>query len=275
MAGNRVRYTDGRGNAFVSTYNTWNLLESQIEPSTTAYPNLDDRKFTLTYDANGRVVTRTSPGNVAVTNSYNSMGYLSGQTGTGAEAATTSRSFGYDLAGRMTSASAPGGMDTFGYDDRGLLLSTAGPSGASSFAYNGDALMTSRTDAAGTSSYGYDTAGRLSTIADPSTGSQVAYTYNTLNQLSKVTYGGANVRWFGYDGRHRLTSDALKTSGGTRGHMFDNGNKRTAQAVVEQLMRRNNVISGPTSAELRGVIDSVGKGKLSSVRDISRALRGY
>ncbi|MDT5024223.1 MAG: hypothetical protein QOE61_649, partial [Micromonosporaceae bacterium] len=59
------------------------------------------------------------------------------------------------------------------------------------------------------------------------------------------------------------------------GHMFDNGNKRTSQAVVEQLMQRNNVISGPTSAELRGLIDSVGKGKLSSVEDISRALRGY
>lgn len=59
------------------------------------------------------------------------------------------------------------------------------------------------------------------------------------------------------------------------GHMFDNGNKRTAQAVVEQLMQRNNVISGPTSAELRGVIDRVGKGQLSSVEDISAALRGY
>ncbi|WP_213457195.1 polymorphic toxin-type HINT domain-containing protein [Rhizomonospora bruguierae] len=59
------------------------------------------------------------------------------------------------------------------------------------------------------------------------------------------------------------------------GHMFDNGNKRTAQAVVEQLMQRNRVISGPTSTELRGVIDKVGKGQLTSVDDISAALRGY
>jgi len=49
----------------------------------------------------------------------------------------------------------------------------------------------------------------------------------------------------------------------------------TAEAVVERLMERNNVVSGPTSADLRGVIDQVGKGQLSSVEDISAALRGY
>ncbi|WP_306324599.1 ricin-type beta-trefoil lectin domain protein [Streptomyces venezuelae] len=59
------------------------------------------------------------------------------------------------------------------------------------------------------------------------------------------------------------------------GHMFNNGNKRTAQAVVEQLMQRNNVTSGPTSADLRSVIDRVGKGQLHDVSDISAALRGY
>lgn len=59
------------------------------------------------------------------------------------------------------------------------------------------------------------------------------------------------------------------------GHMFDNGNKRTAQSTVERLMERNNVISGPTSAASRGVIDQVGKGQLRSVEDISAALRGY
>ncbi|MDG5803256.1 polymorphic toxin-type HINT domain-containing protein [Streptomyces ossamyceticus] len=58
-------------------------------------------------------------------------------------------------------------------------------------------------------------------------------------------------------------------------HMFNNGNKRTAQTVVEELMRRNRVTSGPTSADLRSVIDRVGKGQLHDVSDISAALRGY
>ncbi|MDH6123946.1 polymorphic toxin-type HINT domain-containing protein [Kitasatospora sp. GP82] len=58
-------------------------------------------------------------------------------------------------------------------------------------------------------------------------------------------------------------------------HMFNNGNKRTAQAVVEQLMERNGVTSGPTSEDLRSVIDRVGKGQLHDIGDISSALRGY
>ncbi|MGW2806723.1 polymorphic toxin-type HINT domain-containing protein, partial [Streptomyces sp. NPDC001450] len=58
-------------------------------------------------------------------------------------------------------------------------------------------------------------------------------------------------------------------------HMFNNGNKRTAQAVVEQLMERNGVISGPTSQDLRSVIDRVGKGELHDVDDIAAALRGF
>jgi uncharacterized protein RhaS with RHS repeats len=34
-AGNKTRLVDGRGNATIYTYNTWNLPESVIEPSTT------------------------------------------------------------------------------------------------------------------------------------------------------------------------------------------------------------------------------------------------
>jgi len=35
------------------------------------------------------------------------------------------------------------------------------------------------------------------------------------------------------------------------------------------------VVSGPTSAELRAVVDAVGKGQLRTVEEISHALRGY
>src|SRR5262249_25367515 len=115
-----------------------------------------------------------------------------------------------------TSASAPGGTDTLTLDDRGLLLSTTGPSGASSFAYNGDGLTTSRTDASGTSSYTYDTDDRLHTITDASTGTVLTLSYNALSQPSGITYGaGADTRSFGYDHLHRLTSDTLKTNGGS------------------------------------------------------------
>jgi len=56
------------------------------------------------------------------------------------------------------------------------------------------------------------------------------------------------------------------------GHMFDNGNKRTAQAVVEEMMQRNGA-TGATSAQIRSVIDRAATGELRSVEEISAALQ--
>ncbi|MFF0214039.1 RHS repeat-associated core domain-containing protein [Streptomyces vinaceus] len=62
-------------------------------------------------------------------------------------------------------------------------------------------------------------------------------------------------------------------------HMFDNGNKRTAHAVVTQLMDRNGITSGPTSDELWSVIARVANprkaGHSMDVGDIASMLRGY
>ncbi len=226
MAGNRTRFTDGRGfdasgapvagHDFLTTYNPWNLPERQIEPSTPAYPAVADRTFTAVYDANGQVAQQLSPGGVQITNSYDEVGDLTKQTGTGAEVATADHSFGYDAAGRMTSAAAPGADDTFSYDDRGNLLSAGGPSGSSSFAYTGDGQMSSRTDAAGTSSYGYDTAGRLKTINDAASGSAATVSYNTMSLPTQISYGaGKATRTLGYDSLHRLTSDVLANPSGS------------------------------------------------------------
>lgn len=55
-------------------------------------------------------------------------------------------------------------------------------------------------------------------------------------------------------------------------HLFNDGNKRTAQAVVERLLKANG--SGISSAQIRKVIDQVGTGALRSADDIAAALRG-
>jgi large repetitive protein len=214
-ARNRTRFTDGRGNAFLTAYNTWNLPKSTIEPATPAYPALADRTYVTGYDAAGRVATQTAPGGVTVVNTYDDAGNLRTQTGSGADAPTVDRTFGYDFAGRMTSASAPGGTDIFGYDDRGLLLTTNGPSGTSSFTYTLDGLMATRTDAAGTATYTYDTTDRLKTLTDAATGTELTYTYNTLSQISTISYGASgDTRTLGYDPLHRLASDKLATPAG-------------------------------------------------------------
>ncbi|NUT18777.1 MAG: Teneurin-1 [Hamadaea sp.] len=212
LEGRRTRYTDGRGNKHISTYNSWGLLESQIEPATTANPN--DRTWTISYDAAGRAVKQNLPGGVVVDNSYDAVGNLTAQTGAGAEAATVQRTFGYDLAGQLTSMKAGPGTDTFAYNDRGLLTSATGPSGSSSFGYTPDGLVASRTDAAGTSTYSYDTVDRLSGVTDSSTGQTVAYTYDGLSRVTKLAYGAGDYRSFGYDSASRLASDTLKTSAG-------------------------------------------------------------
>lgn len=62
-------------------------------------------------------------------------------------------------------------------------------------------------------------------------------------------------------------------------HMFDNGNKRTAHAVVSLLMDRNNIMTGPTSDELWGVIARVATpakaGHSMDIGDIASMLRGF
>ncbi|WP_344825912.1 LamG-like jellyroll fold domain-containing protein [Actinocorallia longicatena] len=222
-AGNRTRFTDGRGYARIYTYNSWNRPETAVEPATATYTTVADRTTTISYDANGQPVKTVSPGGVTTNNTFNDVGQLTGQTGTGADAATTDRSFTFDADGRMTKAetaaigvTVPATSETFTYNDRDRLLTTAGSAGVSSFAYNGDGLTTSRTDAAGTTTYTYDTANRLSTLSDPTTSKVLTYGYDTMSQPTSIAYGTAgNTRTFGYDHRHQLTSDVLKNSGGT------------------------------------------------------------
>nr|GID81243.1 hypothetical protein Ade03nite_01670 [Actinoplanes derwentensis] len=214
-AGRPTRFTDGRGNAFWTTYNTWGLPESTIEPATTAHPAEADRTFTTVYDLAGLPVRQIQPGGVEVVNTYDEMGQVTRSSGSGAEAQTTDREYAYDLAGRVTELSGPGGDNTLAWDDRSLLTSVTGPSGNSSFTYTGDGQTKTRVDAAGTTTYGYDPAGRLSTIANPSTGIQETVGYDALSQVTKVTYGtNGNTRNLGYDSLHRLTTDELKTTAG-------------------------------------------------------------
>jgi RHS repeat-associated protein len=218
--GNRTSYTDGRGNTVVYTYNSLGLTESEIEPTTSTYTSAADSTFTTSYDADGEPVQQVQPGGVTVTSGFDTAGNLTSETGTGAEAPTANRTFGYDLDGRVTSAAtsaagtAPATSETLAYDDRSDLLSASGSAGSSSFTYDGDGLMTSRADAAGTTNYTYDVADRLKTLTDPATGTTATYSYNVDSQVSAIAYGSGDNRAFGYDTLQRLHTDTLKTSGG-------------------------------------------------------------
>ncbi|NUS09891.1 MAG: Teneurin-1 [Streptomyces sp.] len=247
-AGNQTRFTDGRGNSWHYTYTPWGQQETSRAPATADYSSAADSTTTNAYDLDGQLTSSTQPGGVTTTMTYDRVGNLKTASGSGADAATATRSFTYDGNGQVRTASTSDAGDagardhqaatseSFGYDDRGDLLSASGSAGSSDFSYNDDSSMLTRSDAAGTTAYGYDTAGRLSTVDDASSGTRLTYGYNTLDQVSSIKYGATGqTRTYTYDDTHQLTGDTLvqgatTLSGITYGH-DSNGNLTSKNTV--------------------------------------------
>ncbi|WP_280703028.1 LamG-like jellyroll fold domain-containing protein [Kitasatospora sp. GP82] len=241
-AGNRTRYTHTRQTGGTPadvyyTYNTLELPESTIEPPTSTFPNAADRTYTLGYNAAQELVTDVAPGGVVKTNAYSSIGQLTSQTGIGAQAATTARTFGYDLVGRLTSVSAGQATSTYTYDDRGLITSQGGTTGSATFGYDATGNMTTRTDRAGTTTFGYDPDNRLATLTDPLTNSQISYHYNNVSELTSEALGSnAATRTFTYDPLQRITNDTVKNPSGTTeasvAYGYDNDGHLTSKTTT-------------------------------------------
>ncbi|MEV7439461.1 LamG-like jellyroll fold domain-containing protein [Streptomyces griseoviridis] len=220
-AGNQTRLTDGRGNATVYSFNSWGLPESTVEPATTAHPSPADRTWTLAYDQAGQDITEFLPGSVERHRTYDGLGRLTRETGTGAEATTTDRTLAYDLAGRITAIGTADGLtrDTYTYNDRGQLLTTDGPGGEAAYTYSADGQMTLRDTPTGTTEYGYDTTGRLDWLWDSLTGNDIWYDFDaagrpTLEQYASkpdgsTAYTPTGKRTYGYDALGRLSSDSV------------------------------------------------------------------
>ena len=90
-----------------------------------------------------------------------------------------------------------------------------------------------------------------------------------LNSTAETTLANAQ----NYNGFWNKAAVQVRDIAG--GHMFDNGNKRTAQAVVETLMERNNIVTGVSSGEMRGVISQFAEGELRDIPSIASTLRGW
>ncbi|RKT54494.1 LamG-like jellyroll fold domain-containing protein [Saccharothrix australiensis] len=206
IVGNPTRFTNGREHSTWTTFTSWDLPESVVEPSTTAHPAPGDRTWTTSYDAAGNPVSTVAPGGVRRDRTFDLLGLLRAETAPD----TAERVLDYDDLGRLVRA----GGNTFSYDDRGALLDTAGPSGASSFRYNGDGDLLSRADASGTSAFTY-LDGRLKTLRDGITGTVQTLGYDEAGALSTVDYGGRGVRRFDYDELGRLKTDAVGTAAST------------------------------------------------------------
>ncbi len=230
-AGNQVRVVDARGHITTSTYNNWNQLASTVEPSTLAHPNAADRTWTVGYSAAGDPVSETIPGGVNVSRTFDLLGRLKSETGSGPAANSATRTFDYDAGGRRTNAGAQG----FSYFDSGHLQSSTGPSGTSSFDIDKAGRTISRVDASGSSSFDYTDRGELKTYNVA--GASVGLTWNPDGVVKDITYPMAVTRMFGYDEMGRLTDDHTKTSTGqnlTRRQYTYNPDSTVASATIAQ-----------------------------------------
>ncbi|MGJ5890819.1 LamG-like jellyroll fold domain-containing protein [Streptomyces niveiscabiei] len=226
--GNRTRLTDGRSHSVYYTYNAWGLQESTVEPAAGQHQAADQRTWTTVYDAAGQAVAELLPGGVKRQKTYDGLGRLIRETGSGTTAATTPRVLSYDLDGRLTGAGTDGLSpgNTYTYNDRGMLLRVQGLSGTSQYAYDADGNMTTRTDAAGTTRFAYDSTGRLDSADEPLTGTQIQFDHDaagrpTKERFARVTDTGQTVinaeRTYGYDSLGRTTSDTVtRTATGTQ-----------------------------------------------------------
>ncbi|MDX3184912.1 DNRLRE domain-containing protein [Streptomyces sp. ME02-7008A-1] len=220
-AGNRTRLTDGRDNTTTYTFTPWNLPESTIEPSTTAHPALTDRTWTTVYDKAGQDIAELLPGGVERRRTFDGLGRLVRETGTGAEAATTDRTLTYDLAGRITAAGTGNDLarNTYTYNDRGQLLTADGPGGKVGYGYDADGNMTERVGVESESYYGYDDGGRIDWVWDSLSDSDIWYDFDTAGRplleeyavkpAGSTEYEATARRDYTYDSLGRLASDKV------------------------------------------------------------------
>ncbi|MDA0632516.1 GH-E family nuclease [Nonomuraea sp. MCN248] len=212
--GDRTRTTDGRGNTVWTTYNSLRLVESLIEPSTAAHPDLADRTWLHTYDAEGNLTSLAEPGGVRIDRQFDELGRLSKETGHGASVATPERTYRYDAAGRQIVIGDYG----LEYNDRDLLTRvTRNSAQMAAFTYDALGNPMTRSDTSGNTSFTWDDNERLKTATDPVTGRAFSYGYDSDDRLTSLNSSNpANSQTFTYDALDRLETHTLKSSSGAQ-----------------------------------------------------------
>lgn len=76
IAGNPVRVVDAKSRVTTTAFNNWNLPSTVLEPSTTAHPQVANRRWTVTYDKGGLPTGEVRPGTVTVTRVFDNLGRM-------------------------------------------------------------------------------------------------------------------------------------------------------------------------------------------------------
>ncbi|MFJ3539051.1 FG-GAP-like repeat-containing protein [Streptomyces sp. NPDC090109] len=169
----------------------------------------------MTYDAAGRMTTRTSPSSASLTESwtYDAAGNIASHTDGRGKTST----YTYDTANRvLTSTDPAGGKVFYTYTTKGAPASVTTPRGKTTlYTYDTAGNRTAVTTPMGeTTTFRYDAAGRITAMTDPrgnTTGADpndytTLYTYSAQGLLSTATDPAGHTTTYTYDPAGRLSS---------------------------------------------------------------------
>ena len=185
--GNRLTVTNQLNHVTTSTYDSDNHLASvtlplgekttyfydangnltkQVEPRGNVQgANPDDYATTFTYDAAGRMLTRTDPLAHATTYAYDKVGNRTSVT----DPDNHTTSYAYDAQNRLTSVTAPDtGVTAYTYDGAGNTLTRVDAKNhTTTFTYDGANELLSKTSPTGQKwTYAYDADGNQTSMVD-------------------------------------------------------------------------------------------------------------
>lgn len=240
---NRIKTTDGRGNAWSTEFDHRARVVSQTDPggnvssSTHAETNPATKYFavvasqtnfrgyttTYAYDGNGNVVKVTNARGDFSENGYDSLGFLNwskdfrgsktwyeynanGNLIKVTNPVNAQTRFGYDAVGRRTTATSPGGhVTTTVYDADDRIVNVTDPLGNFTRSeYNGRGDRTKAIDPNGfATTYAYNVTNRAVQFTTDALGNQTTYAYDLRGKVVSVTNARNFTTTYEYDAYDR------------------------------------------------------------------------
>lgn len=180
----------------------------------TAFANPDEKYLMAVKDQAGTTtsytrnirnrITGITQGGISHSYNYNTKYFLTSEVHP--ESGTSS--YGRDSAGNMTSRTDATGTKSYAYDALDRLTSMTAGGKTNSFGYDNADNRTSATSPSASFTYAYDAANRLTakneTIAGY--GYAIAYSYDSNDNITKITYPSGRAVTYGYNGNNQVTS---------------------------------------------------------------------